>query len=530
MIAELLLVGSTAYGASQLYKQRSKKRFIDQLTARTSPDHGLAIQQRFDQQLTRQRNLSLVTLGLLSGGTLLSMPLLTVAGVPLLLYNSWGFVATGVRQMVRERRVGVESMNSIFGATLLSFGYLTPLAFVQLLYFSGEQFVLRTRHLAQPQLETILREMPRLVWVRQNGVEVSRPLEAVQVGDAVVISSGEIIPVDGQVVEGYAIVDQQPLTGETQPITRRTGEAVFAATTVQTGRLVITVERTGQESIAAQITATLQATANYQTPHALQGEQIAAQAVLPMLLLSGATLPFLGAYRGIAVLTSYFGYDLRLTSPLSVLNFLSLSASRGILIKEGRALEMVSTVDTLIFDKSSLLTLDPTAGAAIIDSLRQRGLDLYLISDETDPASPTGIDHHFSELVATDVDSLIEQRQRAGRAVGFVGFVPDDAPAAVSISLGGATTIATDTAHIILLDGTLQQLPTLFDLVAELDRTMTVNLVASVLPTATCLAGIYLIHIGIVSTIIIDTVGLSVGLLNASLPALKQKWQNPATL
>nr|VFK19946.1 MAG: ATPase, P-type (transporting), HAD superfamily, subfamily IC [Candidatus Kentron sp. LPFa] len=95
--------------------------------------------------------------------------------------------------------------------------------------------------------------------------------------------------------------------------------------------------------------------------------------------------------------------------------------------------------------------------------------------------------------------------------------------AQVSISLKGATRVATDTAQVVLLDGTLNHIPALFRLSDEFERTMRNNLRSSLIPGTFCIAGVYLLHFGIPAAIIIGNIGNVVGLSNTLLPLLKHR-------
>lgn len=99
----------------------------------------------------------------------------------------------------------------------------------------------------------VLEQQVKKVWILVNQVEVEIPLAEVKINDIVVINTGEMIPVDGKIFEGIATIDQRALTGESQPVEKKSGDQVFASTIVITGKIYLKVENSGQDTTIAQI-------------------------------------------------------------------------------------------------------------------------------------------------------------------------------------------------------------------------------------------------------------------------------------
>ncbi len=176
-----------------------------------------------------------------------------------------------------------------------------------------------------------------------------------------------MIPVDGIIIEGMAQVDQHTLTGESQPVEKLQQHKVFASTQVISGRIVIRVEKTGTQTTVAKISEILNRTADYKMTLLTKGEMLSDQIALPLIVLSAITLPIIGVVGSTAILASSFGTRLRFTAPLSVLNHLNLTTQKGIMVKDGRALETLSKVDTILFDKTGTLTTEqPSVGRIIL--------------------------------------------------------------------------------------------------------------------------------------------------------------------
>lgn len=171
----------------------------------------------------------------------------------------------------------------------------------------------------------------------------------------------------------------------------------------------------------------------------------------------------------------------------------------------------------------------------LIDELHARGKTLYIISgDQEQPtrhlAETLGIENYFANTLPENKANLLQQLQATGKRVCFVGDGINDAialkQANVSISLRGASTIATDTAQIVLMDAKLDQLLHLFDLVAAYDANMRANHVASMAPGLVVIGGVFFLHFGILSSIMLYNAGLVAGVANAMSPLLQAQQTN----
>jgi Cu2+-exporting ATPase len=166
----------------------------------------------------------------------------------------------------------------------------------------------------------------------------------------------------------------------------------------------------------------------------------------------------------------------------------------------------------------------------LIDRLHKRGMTTYIISG--DQEAPTrrlahllGIDHYFANTLPENKADLVEKLQLEGRQVCFVGDGINDAialkKANVSISLRGATTVATDTAQVVLMDGTLNHFDGLFDLVQQYESTMQANLRISTIPSVITVGGIVFLHWGILTGVLITQAAAFAGIGNSLLPLLR---------
>ena len=214
----------------------------------------------------------------------------------------------------------------------------------------------------------------------------------------------------------------------------------------------------------------------------------------------------------------------------------SMQAVQAICRQKGRALVMVARDNQLLGALELHATLRPEVETVLSD-LRQHGLALAIISgDQEEPtrdlAHALGIETYFANTLPENKATLIEKLQSEGRVVCFIGDGINDAialkKADVSISLRGATTIATDTAQIVLMDQSLAKLGDLLDLAKNFDKTIQQGFWTTVVPGVICIGGVFFLHFGIVAAEILFQLGFFSGLGVAMLPLFNEKRQPQA--
>lgn len=248
----------------------------------------------------------------------------------------------------------------IVDALTLAFSFLSGWFFINILlywfYRAFNYIALKTEDHSRNQLIDVYAKQPRKVWGLIDDVEVELPFESLKAGDLVVLRAGDLVPVDGEIVEGTASVDQHILTGESALAEKSAGDTIFAATIVVAGRIVLRSRQTGAETMAAQIGAVLNATNSYAAMVEARSMEVADKATIPSLLCGGLALVTQGPSAGLAALTADFGSSMRVMGPVAVLKHLKSGAEQGLYIKDGRSLELLRNVDTIIFDKTGTLT------------------------------------------------------------------------------------------------------------------------------------------------------------------------------
>ncbi len=603
-----------------------------------------------EREATYHLKMSSGALGLAVASPLL--PPLALASGALSLYSCIPIFRDAYTALRRKHHLRWTVLESAALLGMLAAGYYTAFALGGVIYYAGVKMMLRTEDRSRRSLKNIFGQQPRTVWVLLDGVEIEIPFEQVIAGSTIVVHAGQMVPIDGTVTDGLAVIDQHVLTGEAQPVERGPGDSVLAATVVLTGRIHVRVEGAGSDTVAAQIAAVLANTADYRVAVQARWEKLADQSVLPTMGLSAVALAALSPASAVAALSSNFAPILQITAPLGMLNFLQLASQHGLLIKDARALEAVKKVDTVIFDKTGTLTLpqpdvaevhacgstsaddilmhaaaieanqshpiarailhaaaerklprlpldtaryeagfgmeavvggvvvragskrfmamqgvslpdefmamlgarhragnslvfvaygDELAGAIelqpalrpgvkeVVRQLRERGLTVHIMSgDHIAPtqalATDLGIDHFFAEVLPHDKSRLVEELQAQGRHVCFIGDGINDTLALqradVSVSLRAGSTLAANTAQIILMDESLAQLVQLFELARRFDVTTKVTLASTMVPGLISMGGVLFLGLGVYQVIFLYNLSMVSGIVAGMWPAV----------
>ena len=240
-------------------------------------------------------------------------------------------------------------------------GVVVILIFISL----GKYLESVTKGKTSEAVKKIIGLQPAEATILRKGEEVKITIAEVKIGDIILVKPGEKIPVDGIVLEGYSAVDEKMITGESLPVEKKKGDQVIGATVNGTGTFQFRATRVGEETMLAQIIKIVEEAMGSKAPIQLIADKIALYfvplvigiAVLTLLfwLLAGQSLAFsLTAF--VAVLIIACPCVLGLATPVAVMMGTGLAARRGILIKNGKALEVARAVDMIVFDKTGTLT------------------------------------------------------------------------------------------------------------------------------------------------------------------------------
>ena len=243
-----------------------------------------------------------------------------------------------------------------FGLLVLSQSYMSMTVGMVMRWAHGTLYM-RTKDQSRRMISEMFGKQSDIAWLVTDTGETSVAIGSLKVGDVVVVQAGDLIPVDGKVVSGAARVDQQMLTGEERPVELTPGELAFAGTQLISGRVYIKAERTGAETTAGRIVAVLNQTTEYRLTTEIQAKKIADRSAPYHLMVGALAVPFIGFYRTAGLLLALPTAEVLLfTGPIGMLRTLSRAAEHGIAIMDGRTLEMLPEVDTVVFDKTGTLT------------------------------------------------------------------------------------------------------------------------------------------------------------------------------
>ena len=203
------------------------------------------------RSLWRRTPLGLPTVSLLMAFS--ANPVVAAINMPLMLWNAYPIALRAWRVWRREGRLNVDVLDTLAIAASLMQGNPMAGAIVTWLIKLGDWIRDLTAAGSRRAISELLEFQTKSAWVIRDNVITAIPAAQLVAGDEVVVYPGEIIPVDGEIIDGHAMIDQKTITGEGLPIMRAKGEAVFAATVIRDGQLTVRAIRVGTSTTAGQI-------------------------------------------------------------------------------------------------------------------------------------------------------------------------------------------------------------------------------------------------------------------------------------
>lgn len=195
------------------------------------------------------------------------------------------------------------------------------------------------------------------VWLCNDGQEMLVPTTEIQTGDLVRVHMGNMVPFDGTVAEGEAMVNQASLTGESEPVRKYIESTVYAGTVVEEGELTIRVKETNGSSKFDKIVTMIEESEKLKSGLESKAEHLADRLVPYTLLGTGITYLLTGNItKAISVLMVDFSFALKLAMPIAVLSAIREASNYHVTVKGGRYLEAMAEADTIVFDKTGTLT------------------------------------------------------------------------------------------------------------------------------------------------------------------------------
>jgi heavy metal translocating P-type ATPase len=321
------------------------------LLALHPPEATIRARAHRPAEAARLRALALSGATLLATGSLqpnLRAPMAFGSAVPLLGEAVDDFIEKGVTSHVLEAlAVGVSiGRRDYLAANTTSF-----------LLALGEYLERSIERRSDDLLKHLLHPVGDEVWVERDGTETLVAADSVQVGDTVIAATGTVIPVDGTVLGGEALVNEATMTGESVPVTRRRGDRVLSGTLVEEGRVRIYAEKVGRQAAVSRIADFVEQSLAIKSETQLEASRLADRLVPMVLGLAGLTAVVSRDWQRVAaVLQADYSCALKLATPVAFKTAMYRAGQSGILIKGASALERLARADTFVFDKTGTLT------------------------------------------------------------------------------------------------------------------------------------------------------------------------------
>jgi heavy metal translocating P-type ATPase len=340
---------------------------------------------------------------------------------------------------LQRGQVGLDIVAGLSMSAALAFG--EPLAgnVVALMYAGGQQLESFAEGRARREMTALLGRVARTAMRYDAGNQLEEvAIESLAPGDRILVRHGEVIPADGKVAEGEALLDEAALTGEALPVRRRASEEVLSGSTCAGDAFDLVVKREAADSTYANIVRLVETAQQSKAPMVRMADRYAIWFLLFTVVLAGVAWGLSGdRLRALAVLVVATPCPLILAVPVAIISGMSRSAARGVLIKNGGALEALARVRTAIIDKTGTLTFGRASVAeirtvegrdedeilrlaasldqasahvtaeALVTAARERGLSL---------SSPSEV----QETAGTGIDGIVEGRRIVVGGSGFV--------------------------------------------------------------------------------------------------------------
>lgn len=318
------------------------------------------------------------------------------------LVRSAGFLARGIRCLMK-RKLGAEVLDAAAVFVSLARRDFDTAGSIMLLLGMGELLEEWTHKKSVGDLARSLSLNIEKVWLKTENSQILVPITEVKEGDEIVVCTGNVIPLDGEVSSGEAMVNQASMTGESIAVRKAAGSYVYAGTVTEEGNLTVVVKKTSGSTRFERITAMIEESEKLKS--VLEGKAASLADTLVPWSFGGTLLTWLltrSPSRAISVLMVDFSCALKLSMPLAVLSAMREASSYGITVKGGVYLEAMAEADTIVFDKTGTLTKAEPVVAGIVPFEGRREEDVLRLA--------ACLEEHFPHSIANAV--VAESRRR----------------------------------------------------------------------------------------------------------------------
>ena len=268
------------------------------------------------------------------------------------------FIGHSALKQLMERVFGIDLLATVAIISSIVVGESLAAVVVELMLGSGELLENIIFNKASKAISRLIEAYPKKANVIRDGREIEISISEINLGERVIIKPGGIVPVDGRVITGHAIVNQASVTGESIPIDKIQDDAVYSGTLVEQGVIEIETTAIGDKSTYGRIIRMVQEAEENKAPIVSLADRFAGY-YIPIILLTGV-LVFVftsNPLRMASVFIVACPCALTLATPTAIVASISNSARKGILIRKGESLENLDRINTLVFDKTGTVTV-----------------------------------------------------------------------------------------------------------------------------------------------------------------------------
>ena len=556
-VASMLVAGGFLFSGTVAYQKiQPVKRWL----RRPSPQKSVKVQTVLAlegaanepdnaplQSANRTLMLSSASLGLVTAGVLFK-PALMLVSVPVgLAFFAPSFQAAW-HSLRQEHRITTPVLDATRVTLCVVMGYHFTLALdTWLRALAHKLFVSTEQDLAQT-LDKYFADSPNTIWIHTGGSDVQVPVAELDVDDIINVSDGDLIPVSGTVRHGAAWVEERIVTGQTASVRKVVGDAIFADTTVVMGEMYVQIdtipEQLATSTILERLTQTIEAGSHIEQLGKKSGDKMA-----PCMLAAFAImLPFWEVNRAAGLLTTSFGSQMTELGPCTLRNVVNLAVQQNLLILDGRALEYLNLVNTIVVDACILEDPELRSQAKdAFDMLRKRRwpiqeltkqrFSIFLMAEGDEEsikqlAAEVGADDYFVEPLAIARATLLERLQTSGRIICYIGDGQADAlvvkHALVSVAIPSATgyqaiSVNDHAIQIVLVEKKLERLGKLFDIAAQFAAKQSFNIAWPLVMDIVDIGTTVFVHFGLVYSVLFNYAGLLTSTINARVPLLRHR-------
>ena len=303
-----------------------------------------------------------------------------------------------IASSLRRGEMGLDIVAALSMTAALAVGEALAAAIVALMYAGGKYLESFADRRARREMTALLARVPRTAVRHRNGALEQVAIEAIVAGDRLVIRRGDVVPVDGSVASGLAVLDQSPLTGESLPVELSAGSSVMSGSTNIGDAFDLMASRGAAESTYAGIVRLVEAAQRAKAPMARLADRYAMFFLVVTVVMAAGAWAWTGdAIRAVAVLVVATPCPLILAVPVAIVSGLSRAAKHGVLVKGGKALETLARIRSLVIDKTGTLT----HGRARVVSVETAGFaadEVVRIAASLDQASK----HVIAQAIVAD--------------------------------------------------------------------------------------------------------------------------------